>query len=283
MTTRSDSTRRFYNANTGLFLRFGHSSQGSIHRAVWGEGVRDRDTALHYVDELICEQIQALGLNQAAQVVDLGCGVGASLSYVASKTPIRGLGVTISEKQQQLAQQRFDTDQQADKLNCLLADFCQLPDKLPEADLVFAIESFVHAPDAQAFFREAARLMKPGAKLIICDDFLNQAADTSDPSTQDWLNRFQQGWLVNSLLSPPQADAIARDYHLRLLEQRDLSPHLELGRPRDKFIAFLLALIGKLALKNQYLRMLNGGHALQHCLQSRILNYYFLVWEKTDA
>lgn len=283
MSAHREKTRLFYNANTGLFLRFGHSAQGSIHRAVWGEGVRRREDALHYVDELICHQLRELGLARAAQVTDLGCGVGASLSYIASKIAISGLGVTISEKQQQLATQRFAAGGQQENLNCLLADFCQLPDNLPEADLVFAIESFVHAPDARAFFQQASKLMRPGARLILCDDFLNPATRPHDPATKAWLQRFRQGWLVSSLLSPQEADAIAADCHLRLLEQHNLSPLLELRRPRDKFIAVFLALIGKLALKSQYLRMLYGGHALQHCLHSQALQYCFLVWEKTDA
>ena len=52
--TLSEHIQRFYNENTGLFLKLGHSSEGSIHRAIWAYGVSTRAEALHYVDDQIC-------------------------------------------------------------------------------------------------------------------------------------------------------------------------------------------------------------------------------------
>jgi len=279
----TNRTRRFYNSNTTLFLRFGHSSQGSIHRAVWADSVKTRQAALHHVDDLLCQQIMSCSQADEPQVLDLGCGVGASLSYMAQRLPIRGTGITISEHQQALALKRFRAQEQQQRLSCIQTDFCQLPDDLEQADLVFAIESFVHAADAEAFFREAARHMKPGARLVICDDFLNPTQAERDAQSHAWLERFRQGWLIGSLLSPQHADAIAKEHQLRLLEQLDLSPFLELGRPRDRSIAIILKILGKLALLSNYGKMLSGGNALQTCLQNEWLKYCFLVWEKTDG
>jgi cyclopropane fatty-acyl-phospholipid synthase-like methyltransferase len=273
-------TRRFYDSNTALFLRFGHSSQGSIHRAVWAESIKTRQAALHHVDDLLCQQINHCSQTEEPQVLDLGCGVGASLSYVAERLPIRGTGITISERQHALAEKRFWKHGQQRRLGCVLADFCHLPDGLQQADLVFAVESFVHAPDARDFFREAARHMKPGARLAICDDFLGAISGEKNLENEACLQRFRQGWLIGSLLSPKDADALAQEQGLQLVEHHDLSPFLELGRPRDWVIAIILKILGKLALLNNYGRMLWGGNALQSCLRNGYVKYCFLVWEK---
>ena len=50
-------------------------------------------------------------------------------------------------------------------------------------DLAFAIESFVHSPDGPRFFRSAARALRPGGKLIICDDFLSSPRPRPPPAT----------------------------------------------------------------------------------------------------
>ncbi len=248
----ANRTRRFYDSNTALFLRLGHSSQGSIHRAVWADKIKTRQAALHYVDDLLCQQVNHCSQIEEPQILDLGCGVGASLSYMAERLPIRGTGITISSRQQSLAEKRFRAHGQQGRLDCVQADFSQLPDGLQQADLVFAIESFVHAADARAFFREAARHMKPGGRLVICDDFLNPTPAEQDVQSQAWVQRFRQGWLIGSLLSPEDADALAREQGLQAVELNDLSPFLELGRPRDKAIAIMLKILGKLALFTSY-------------------------------
>ena len=103
---------------------------------------------------------------------------------------------------------------------------------------------------------------------------MNQAQSGS------WIERFQQGWVTGSLLTASEADALAAQQELKLIEDLNLSPWLELGRPRDKLIALLMKLLGKSALNFQYLRMLYGGNALQYCLREGWLAYRLMVWEK---
>ena len=62
---------------------------------MWGPGVVDRVGAFHYVEDQIVELIRRLPRGaEAPDVVDLGCGVGASLRYLAGQLPIRGTGIT---------------------------------------------------------------------------------------------------------------------------------------------------------------------------------------------
>src|SRR4051794_8829989 len=96
MTFSSTQVRRYYDANTPAFVRHGQGGGiGAIHRAVWGPGVADRVQAFRYVDDLILRQLDALPGAGGAHVLDLGCGVGGTLSYLAQQRPIRGTGITL--------------------------------------------------------------------------------------------------------------------------------------------------------------------------------------------
>src|SRR5262245_12371407 len=92
--------RRYYDNNTAAFERLGHGGT-SVHRAVWGPGVRTRDEALHHEHELIRATVPADVARPT--IVDLGCGLGASLSYLAQRLDMHGEGVTISPRQAERA------------------------------------------------------------------------------------------------------------------------------------------------------------------------------------
>ena len=110
-----------------------------------------RSAAFHYVDDRIAGLAASLLKGQAVpHVVDLGCGVGASLCYLAGRLPLRGTGITVSTVQARLATQRIREAQLTDRITCIEADFCDIPSSVGQGDLAYAIESFVHAPSPHA-------------------------------------------------------------------------------------------------------------------------------------
>ena len=113
--------RRYYDRNTSAFVALGQGgSVGAIHRAVWGPGVTRREDAFHFVEDQHRRAHRALPLTcrPAAHVVDLGCGVGASLCYLARKLPISGTGITLSPVQARLAAERIRLAGLADRVAC---------------------------------------------------------------------------------------------------------------------------------------------------------------------
>jgi len=208
--------------------------------------------------------------------------VASSLCYIESQISVTGLGITISEEQCKLANHRIEKHDYADKLHCIEGDFCKLPKNLVNADLIFAIVSFVHAQSAGAFFHQASSLLKPGGYLIICDDFLTDESLMQNEKAKPWLKRFQEGWLVNSLLSHQQINKYASQAGFQEIEYQNLTPYLELKRPRDHFINLLIKVLGKHALKYSYLQMLYGGSALQKCLTKQWINHELIIWRKVN-
>ena len=210
-------------------------------------------------------------------MIDLGCGIGSSLCVLAERLVIRGTAVTLSPVQAQLAQRRIAEAGRSDRIQCIEADYCDLPSECDTADLAYAIESFVHGPDPVRFLNQCARIIRPGGLLIICDDFRRSA---TDPTAARMVERFYRGWHINSLLQPSElrklAAAAGFDHHSTV----DLTEYLELGRPRDKAIALLVGLFGWIpAVSNRFDHLL-GGSALQTCLSHRWIGYELAVFRR---
>jgi SAM-dependent methyltransferase len=261
--------RRYYDQQTRAFVAYGQGGgEGAIHRAVWGPGVTARDQSFHFVEDRILEWLPAVGATP--HVVDLGCGVGGSLCYLADRHPMRGTGVTLSPVQAQLATERIHARGLADHVTCIEGDYTQLPPGIDTADLAFAIESFVHGPSPERFFAEARRLIRPGGLLVVCDDLRRE---TTGPKAARALDRFARGWHINSLLTRDTLYRLAHDAGFVHEETTDLTPWLELGRPRDRVVAALVALVGWLPLEDSRFGMLAGGSALQTCLRRGWIGY----------
>src|SRR5688572_28319025 len=145
----AEDIRRYYDRHTAAFLRHGQGgAAGSIHRAVWGPGTTTRLGAFRYVDDLIADLVRSRLPDRPAplHLVDLGCGVGASLCYLATRLPIHGTGVTLSPVQHRIAAARIHEAGLGDRIRCIEGDFTALPAVVKQADLAYAIESFVHGP-----------------------------------------------------------------------------------------------------------------------------------------
>jgi cyclopropane fatty-acyl-phospholipid synthase-like methyltransferase len=276
-----EQVRAYYDANTPAFEKLGQGGD-AIRRAVWGPGVATRSQAFRYVDECILAELE--GLRDGARpprVLDLGCGVGASLLHLGAKSDCEGIGVTISKVQAARAERRLAEAGLGARLACLEASFTELPPDLGCFELAFAIEAFVHSPSPEAFFRAASAHLRPGARLLLCDDFLTaRGVHPSRAREQRWLKDFRRGWMVSSLTTVEHAAGVAEREGLRLLRSDDLTPYLELRRPRDKFLTVLLALGRRLPIPGYLWRSWIGGNGLQFGLASGLLAYRLAIFEK---
>lgn len=269
--------RRFYNRNTGRFRRFGQGG-AAIHRAVWGPRVVGREQAFSWVEGRI---LALLSDHAQPRVVDLGCGVGGSLIHLASRRPdLTGDGVTISPAQAAVAGELLERAGLSARVRVREGDFLAPPEGLGGADLVFSIEAFVHGPDPAAYFRVAAGLLRPGGLLVLCDDLLTRAGAAAPPRAARQIERFRDGWRLASLVTVDEVTRLATAAGLRNIDDDDLTPYLELGRPRDRGVGLLVAVTRPLRLRGEYWASLAGGHALQRCLASDLVGYRLLVFQR---
>ena len=261
--------REYYDANTWKFLLTG--SHRILHRELWGPGVGNRRAALEHAHALVLDEVG----QDDRRVLDLGCGVGTAGLYVARQRPVDVVGVSISPEQIRLAK-RF-----AERGGPLrgsarfeVGDFTALPEHLTGFDLAFAIESFVHADPATAFFREVAGALRPGGALVVLDDFLTGGR------ADGRLGDFRAGWHASSLTTVPAAAALAADAGLDLVASRDLSPLQRLGRPRDRVVHALQPVLRRAKARSLWAQSLVGGDALQACHRDGLLEYRLLRFRR---
>lgn len=269
---------RYYDANTEHFLRFGGAGDtAAIHRAVWAPGVKSRDDAFLYLNRLIARVISSLNDEDVdtLRVLDLGCGVGGTATWLAQALGVRVTGITISGPQRAVAELRATRLGVAHLTDFITADFNSLPD-LVQAQAACAIESFVHASDAEQFFAMAARQIDPGGKLIICDDFLNTPLSLG---AKPWVTRFTRGWHLNNLLSAEEVKELAAKAGFHLVEEHDLSAYLRGFHP---FYLWFITTLTLIPLRWPYWQNLSGGTALQVCVRRGWTKYQALVWQRTE-
>ncbi|MCY4634183.1 MAG: methyltransferase domain-containing protein [Acidobacteria bacterium] len=283
MTMRFDpaQVQQYYDRHTATFLRYGQGGgSGAIHRAVWGPGVETREAAFHYVEDCIAARLRAaLPAGTEPSVVDLGCGVGGSLCYLAGRLPIRGAGVTLSPLQARLATERIRAAGLDDRIRCLEGDYADPGLALPAADLAYAIESFVHGPDPTAFFAQCARVVRPGGLLLVCDDVMRAGGGAA---ARRAIERFRRGWRINTLLDREALRALAAKAGFEHRSTDDLTPFLETGRPRDRAIGLLAALVGWLPVDAR-LGHLTGGNALRTCLRRGWIGYDLALFRRAGG
>ncbi len=173
----TQSIRRYYEQNTRLFFALGSSPAAySIHRALWMEGIETQDDALNASNRLLLAAAQGINASGCLRLLDLGCGIGGTLFYLLERLPkpALGVGLTISPIQARLAWRR--AGQLGLDRSCLFVEADFLAPPLPVGfDLVYSVEAFVHAVDPQRYLAQAARLLYPGGRLILIDDFLAQS------------------------------------------------------------------------------------------------------------
>lgn len=276
----SIDVRRYYDRHTRGFLAFGEGGRlGAIRRAVWAPGVSSSDGAFHFVDDLVADAIVSRPDRPAApHVVDLGCGVGGSLLRLTTRVSrARGTGVTLSRLQARLAAQRFDEAGAGARVTCLIANFEALPIAAASADAVCAIESFAHAQDPARFFVEAARALRPGGLLAVCDDFLRPSRERA---AERWVDLLRRSWRLNTLITTDAAIGAAARAGLSHRSTTTLTPWLNVDRLRDRVLAVLAHALGWLPSASDRFGHLVGGNALRRCLAGGWIGYDLLLFER---
>ncbi len=303
--TRSE-IEQYYDDNTALFLGLGAGrSTGDIHRPVWAPGVENSQEALRWVAGDLLRQADELGGRDIAHTIDLGCGVGSTLLFLQRAGLGSGLGVTVSTEQVRRARR---ASAHTPALDFERLDFCSpgfrravLEDREPaekqprKFDLAFAIESFVHAREPQLFFENAARVLRPGGRLVVCDDFLvapersrlrkKVAKPRRSKRQRDMVNAFRWGWQASALMTPKNAKQLARKAGFEIAQEQDLTPWLRLRTTRDRVTGATVANLSPLLrrLAPRWWRSLAGGAALNQCLRRGLVQYRLITWRRIDG
>lgn len=272
--THSKEVSQYYNQNTRLFNMFGKTGgTGNIHASLWGPGVLTSTEASNFTNRLILNHIQTRK-NRVANVLDLGCGTGASLSYLCNQlaADTRLQGVTLSTRQANRANRLFLSS--SGRVEVHVADFHHLPDPWTgQFDVAFAIESFVHSDQPESFFLEAKRILKPTGDLILIDTFPEPEINEPEFGFANEVTDYQQFWKAGNVLYLNQIESLANRCGFEIRSEIDLTDYVEKDRLRDRWIARYVRTCKRMTALHPYLRALRGGNAVQAGFRHGWLTY----------
>lgn len=241
-----EKVRRYYQAATEDYLKYYESDWH--HHMHYGfdrdllPGGNPTEHLVRYLARLAGlaapEGVPAPGAPEVrpAAVLDAGCGVGGSAIWLARELGCRCVGITLMENQARLAMgfaarpARPSAPSPAvpaegrgagNRARFAVNDFTHPAFKDATFDVVWAVESFDHAPDKAAWIREMGRVLKPGGRIVIADGFRSERPQ-SPVETRDYA-RFLAGWAVPHLCTFAELERWAREAGFAVDHAEDVS------------------------------------------------------------
>jgi len=135
-------------------------------------------------------------IGPSTRVLDLGAGYGGSMRYLAEHFGCQSVALNLSEVENE-RNRRMNVDAGLDRnIDVVDGDFTALDFEDSAFDLVWSQDAFLHSGDRQAVCAEAARVLKPGGRLVFTDPM--QADDAPTDKLQPIYDRIH----LDSLGSP---------------------------------------------------------------------------------
>jgi cyclopropane-fatty-acyl-phospholipid synthase len=128
--------------------------------------------------DLLAQQMQ---LRPGQRILDVGCGFGGPLVYLAKRYGVRGVGITASQAQQEVASNRAsEHGVDAEFFVCHWRNYL---DPQP-FDAIYSDEAIVHFADLGSFFEHCRQLLQPGGRMV------HKELHFATPTHEDaWLDR----------------------------------------------------------------------------------------------
>ncbi len=219
--TLTQQIQQFYDASSGLWEDIWGEHMHHGYYGADGKEQKERRTA--QID-LIEEVLQWSEVQQAENILDVGCGIGGSSLYLAEKFNANATGITLSPVQSGRASERAIEFGLQDRTNFQVADALNMPFEDNSFDLVWSLESGEHMPEKQKFLQECYRVLKPGGKLILvtwCHRSTDKSTLTADEKKH--LEQIYDVYCLPYVISLPEYEEIARQLPLQNIRTADWS------------------------------------------------------------
>ncbi len=164
-----------------------------------GANPLDREAMLEQMNTEVLSRLRVDGI-ASPRVLDLGCGLGATLRSIARRLPHATLmGVTPVPWQVEHTRALNQTAGCAERVRIIEGDY-EDPGLLPGSsfDGVYALESSCYAQgaDKRILLEQAHRLLRPGGRLVVADGFLTSTG-FNHPLQERIYRKLCECWVVD--------------------------------------------------------------------------------------
>ncbi|MEV4437344.1 methyltransferase domain-containing protein [Streptomyces sp. NPDC049555] len=218
--TRATDTARTYYDTSDVDGFYAHAWGGEdIHVGMYTHEREDVATASRRtIDRVAAKAADALGPGRT--VLDLGSGFGGAARALAQTYGCRVVALNISEVQNRRHRATNAARGLDQLIDVVTGSFNDIPAPDASFDVVWSQEALCHSGDRATTLREAARVLRPGGRLVFTDIM---AATTT---TEGELRPLMERLTAPDLATPAFYDAELRRLGLAEVEYEDLSAHM---------------------------------------------------------
>lgn len=214
----------------------------ALHFGYWDDKVKNFQQALGRENEVIAEMAH---IKNSDFVLDAGCGIGGSSIFLAKKFGCKVIGITLSQKQADMAIKNARRNGVAGNTEFIVMDFENMNFPNGKFDVVWGIESICHATSKKKFIEDSYRILKPNGRLIIADGFATRDYFTDEEKNimQKWLS----GWRINFLETQDNFEAFSKNIGFREISFTDVTKKVMPSSKRLYKYSFPAMFFGKIA------------------------------------
>lgn len=162
-----ETAREYYNSADADNFYFHIWGGEDIHIGLYESDDEPIAQASRKTVRRMVDLVGAIGPDQ--DVLDLGAGYGGSMRYVAERFGCRCVALNLSEVENERAREMNREAGLSDRVDVVDGDFTSLAYPDESFDLLWSQDAFLHSGDRAQVCREAARVLKPGGRLVFTD------------------------------------------------------------------------------------------------------------------
>lgn len=187
-----------------------------LHHGYWIRGDESKEEAqLQLIEHLA----QLTEIKHGSDILDIGCGFGASGLYLAKKYKAAITGITISPVQVQMATEAAARERLDAKFLLMDAEAMEFQQQF---DVLWSVESISHYEHREEFFACAAKLLKPGGLFAITDWFKKENLTAAE--TKKYIEPIEEGMMVKLQIMDEYAHLLTRN-GLQIMQREILNKH----------------------------------------------------------
>ena len=151
-----------------------YDSLAFIYRNFWGDHIHHglfisgQESPQQAQESMVDDCTRKLGPMVSERVLDVGCGHGGTLvRLVKLHGAAQCIGLTLSGKQAKIARENAQKAGLANQITVVHQDAESYDFPAASFDLVWTMESSEHLQDKPKYFRNVAKTLRPGGKLLL--------------------------------------------------------------------------------------------------------------------